>query len=237
MLTKRIAFISGVARSGTSALVEVLNANPYFYLGMERYYFAIEGGWLKAEHFEKDRFLDVQVGDTHGEGFKDTLEQRANNYDGARIIGDKYPLLYKSFEVILQRFPDADHVYIVRNPLSVMESYFSRFLDVNDDWDRTWQLGLEEWNSSIQTVLRQPEDVLKKFHFLIYENFFSSTTHMNALYSVLGASPLPESQLISFVDKFKDLNERPVPRNDELRLFAARHADWASYNKLLERAC
>ncbi len=151
------------------------------------------------------------------------------------MIGDKYPLLYKNLEVILQRFPQAEHVYIVRNPLSVIESYNSRFTDLNDTWNRPWKLGLEEWNASIRTVMQQPEEVLRKFHFIIYENFFSSAVHMNALYEALGASPLSEDQLTSFVEKFRALNEKPVLRNDEFRAFVARHADWATYNRLLDR--
>lgn len=232
---KKITFISGVARSGTSALVDVLNTHPDFYFGMERYYFYIESGCLKPEHFEKDRFLEVQAGDTHGKGFREAFDQRISKYNCARVIGDKYPLLYKNFAQIHQDFPEAEHIYIVRNPLSVMESYFSRFVDITDNWNRTWQMGLEEWNASIQAVLHQAENNLKRFHFVIYENFFSETAHINALFSKLGSAPLPDENLLSFVETFRALNANPVPRQDELRLFAARYADWMSYNKLLDR--
>lgn len=228
---KEKLFVSGVARSGTSALVNVLNCSPGFLIGMERFFFLIKREQISGAHFRRQRFLSVEEGDCHGKGL--TMEDPAVAFGRARYIGDKFPLLYQNFDYIFDTFPEAHHIYIVRNPLSVMESYDARKRDAKDTWKKTGQVGLEEWNESVRKVALLPADRLKNFYFVQYENFFADTGLMNLLFRSFGLDPVKEARLEPFCEKFKELNERPVARDDDMRQHVARNAEWEAYRHLL----
>lgn len=228
---KQILFVSGVARSGTSALVNVLNTNPDFLIGMERFFFRIRRKLLKPDDFEEDRFLTVKQGDTHAPGFD--REAIRKSYSVAKIIGDKFPLLYENFDYIFDTFPNARHIYIVRNPLSVAESYDARKQDKSDKWIKSGLVGIQEWNSSVNSVVSLSQDRLDKFHFLQYEEFFSDVAAMNRLFAHYGAQATDESRLSKFVDRFSALNRKLVERRDDIRQAVAENCDWAAYRELL----
>ncbi len=61
----KILFVSGVGRSGTSALVNVLNTHPEILMGQERFFWTIRNNTISTAHFAKERFLDVREEDTH----------------------------------------------------------------------------------------------------------------------------------------------------------------------------
>ena len=65
MTVRRILLISGVARSGTSAMVYFLNRHPQCAIGMERYKhrFATSSGFSE-ELFDQARFFEFQEADT-----------------------------------------------------------------------------------------------------------------------------------------------------------------------------
>lgn len=188
---------------------------------------------MTREHFKKARFLALEKGDTHGYGLpKCNLEQA---FKSATYIGDKFPLLFRHFDYILKTFPHAKHIYIVRNPLSVVESYDARHQDKDDHWQKSWQTGLEDWNESVRTVMDLPKKLLSNFYFVTYEDFFASEEKMNALYRHFGLSELPAEQLTRFCQKFEELNERPVKRRDDMRKFVAMNAEWGPYRRLLRQ--
>ncbi|SMP05559.1 sulfotransferase family protein [Shimia sagamensis] len=230
---KKLVFVSGVARSGTSALVNVLNKNPGFLIGMERYFFLIKREEITLEHFRGQRFLAVEEGDTHGKGL--AMEDPKKALRNATFIGDKFPLLFEHFDYMLDAFPEARHIYIVRNPLSVVESYDARLRDKSDKWRKSWQVGLNEWNTSVQSVMKLSAEQLAKFYFVSYESFFESTGEMNALFSHFDLGEVRNEHLKPFCQKFRELNENPVKRRDDIRQYVARHADWQSYRALLQR--
>ena len=230
---KTNVFVSGVARSGTSALVSVLNTNPGFLIGMERYFFPIRRCEITPEHFKRARFLDVQEGDTHAKNL--SMAQQGEAFRQARYVGDKFPLLYQNFDYIFETFPEARHIYIVRNPLSVAESYDARERNPEDKWRKSWDIGLREWNDSVRAIAGLTEAQAARFHFVQYEDFFADSARMNALFRAFGLDAVAPEKLVSFVTKFEALNARPVDRRDDIRQHVARHADWEAYRALLGR--
>lgn len=228
-----ILFVSGVGRSGTSALVNLLNLHPGLLIGQERYFYLFRKNLIGPAHFEKARFLDVRPEDTHPQaGLRPGRGDPAARFDQARYVGDKYPSLFRHFDHIFDAFPKARHVYILRNPLSVIESYDARHANPADAWKLTWQDGLAAWNESLGRVSALPPERLHQFVLLQYETLYASPAAMNRLYAALDLPPLPEAQLIPFAEKFAALNDKPVARRDELRAAVARHADWAAYARL-----
>ena len=233
---KKLLFISGVARSGTSALVRVLNSHPGILVGQERYFFRIRRQEIGPEHFEKERFYTLQDGDTHGAGFRAPYDQFSKAYDAATYVGDKFPLLYSYFDYMFETFPDAAHIYIFRNPLSVIESYHRRQQNPDDQFSKTWLQGLEEWNESLGRVARMDPAARRRFHLVQYEKLFASPAGMNALFRRLGLSELKPERLQPFADRFSELNETSVPRQDIMRQHVALNADWDAYRTLYRLA-
>lgn len=232
---KKICFVFGTARSGTSALVHVLNTHPALLIGMERYYHLIENRSLQAQHFEKSRFIESQPGDSHTGGFSLPAAARAAAFDRAEFVGDKYPNLFKFYDDIVKKFPDALYIYIIRNPLSVLESYDVRANDVHDSWIHPFQTGMIDWNASVRHASTLKEGVSNKIIFVEYERLFSSAHQINSLFSKIGLDPLPDDKIEKFVHKFQSLQEGLVKRRDDIRAFAARNADWVAYREVLKR--
>ncbi len=231
-MTQNIVFVSGVARSGTSAMVNVLNRNPRIMVGQERYFFLVKQERLTAAEFEKERFLTFHDGDSHSQAISTNPEKREEAFDRAIWIGDKFPLLYNHFDYIFREFPEARHIYIFRNPLSVIESYDARQRNPKDSFRKTWKDGLREWNESVARVAALAPEDLSRFHLVQYEDFFSTPDRMNALFNWLGVPRLKPEKLASFVEKYRELGEKPVPRRDDMRQHVALNADWDAYRTL-----
>ncbi|WP_291733364.1 sulfotransferase, partial [Leisingera sp. F5] len=180
----RRLFLSGTARAGTSALVNILNLHNHIMMGQERYFFKFRRNEICRAHFEKERFLDLRDGDTHKHGGLHGLPpgQRARRFDHAVYTGDKFPPLFRHLDHVLTEFPKARHIYLLRNPLSVVESYEARFQNSDDDWTLDWRAGLEAWNESVGRVSALPPGVLQQFLFVQYEEIYASPAAINALF-------------------------------------------------------
>lgn len=238
-MTKKLLFVSGTPRSGTSALVRLLNLHPALMIGMERYHSQYKGNSIDPSFFERDRFLDVREGDTHAKGGFGaqnvrTLRQR---YDKAEIIGDKYPLLYLQFGRILSAFPEARHVFIIRNPLSVAESYQQRNENPDDSFNKDYRTAIEEWNKGLDAMLALPDTAREKFCVVEYEGIFKSAAEIERLFAFLGLSPPEEKALATLQERANDLEQTLVPRRDELRSYVTRNAKWGLYKQFLREFC
>lgn len=238
---KHMLFVFGVARSGTSALAKLLNLSDDIMIGQERYYHLFKRERIGPEHFTRARFLDRREGDTHPRGgFGASSDDAAACYDRALHVGDKYPSLFRNLDHMFATFPEARSVYILRNPLSVLESYDKRFQNPDDRWSNSYAKGMESWNESIARVAALPEERLKQFHFVEYERIFSAHDEIGRLFAGLGAAPPPEEALAPILARHETLQKKPVPRRDDIRRHMARHADWAAYRRLcdvMEREC
>lgn len=237
-MNKTKVFVSGTGRAGTSALVDLLNRSEDFMIGQERFYFVLNQNKLTKEHFEKQRFLDVRESDTHNQpGFKSgigsDLEAR---FERAKIYGEKFPSLFKVFDTIFDELPDAKHIYIVRNPLSVVESYDVRHKNPNDSWKHTFEDGMKAWNESVSKVANLSDAQLENFVIVSYESFYSSPRTIKKLFEILETEAPSDESINSFVDKFNELNQRPSPRRDDIRQFVALNADWESYKHVIKNA-
>lgn len=148
-------FIAGCARSGTSALAHMIGSNDKIVMGMERFGHLVspDDFRLTPAHFEKNRFFDVQSGDTFYQDFERFHRFDKNIRDKfgfATYFGDKRPDLYESYDQLYEAFPSAKVLFIYRDVKEVASSYQDRVLK-GEDWPayKNYERAVSEWNRSL----------------------------------------------------------------------------------------
>ena len=149
-------------------------------------------------------------------------------------IGDKFPLLHQEFKWICERFPSAYYLYIVRNPFSIIESSEVRKKNENDSYDYDYKTILSIWNESLQLVCSLSPMQMTKIKIIVYEDFFNSVPSINEVIASITGHSLPLDVVTRFVDKYHSLKEKQVPRQEDLRYYVSKYADWKSYNRVCE---
>jgi Sulfotransferase family/Glycosyl transferases group 1 len=152
-VVERQLFIAGCPRSGTSALVFLLNEHPQLVIGFER--FKRIRAHLDPFHFAPARFfspLAVET-DIRGERLYERLRTRWE--DGrVTVIGDKVPLYTRVLPQLLKRFPDGRAIVLVRDPLAVASSFRRRASDPDDWWpaENDHELAVRMWNEALASA-------------------------------------------------------------------------------------
>lgn len=240
---KQLLFVGGCPRSGTTALTRLLNRHGDILLGNERYYRVIERGELMAGHFVRDRFLDIEAGDTHDE--QPGGETGANphwvgedpsvRWDDARMVGDKYPPIFRAYDMVAERFFDAHIVYVLRNPVSVAESYQARAEDVSDRWPFDFARAIRDWNESVAATRSALERGLR-ITVVAYETVLRSAEVVAALAQKLGLEAQFARPVDGLLNRAAALADKPVRRNETIRRHVCLNADFENYRALAERA-
>ena len=180
--------MGGCPRSGTTALARLLNAHPRVLIGDERYYWPFENRRVTPDLFGRARFLDLREDDRHWAEGREPWPpgDPAARFDAASHIGDKYPRLADVAEHLAETLPDAQLVWIVRNPLSVAESDEARRADDADAWHFGLDRALDDWNQGVGGALRHPGALV-----LSYERLFVSGGDLARLFRALDLDPAP----------------------------------------------
>lgn len=132
--------VTGIARSGTTALAELLNSHEQICVGIERFKFQyLHNNFYSADLFEKDRFFDFRPEDTNlrpavRPDWQETYDIIARKWDGAAVIGDKVPDLTLVLQDMLTQNPDFKCLYILRNLKDVGLSWQARANRTRDSW-------------------------------------------------------------------------------------------------------
>jgi len=158
---KNVLIVTGVARSGTTALAELLNSHEQLCLGVERFKFQylIKNNY-SSSLFEKERFFDFREEDTnlrpavrpHWQG---TYETMAEKWDTARIIGDKVPDMTPILGDFIRANPTYKYIYILRNIKDVALSWQARAQRVSDSWPvgKDFARACESWGEQYTALL------------------------------------------------------------------------------------
>jgi hypothetical protein len=149
----RHLFIAGCPRSGTSALTFLLNEHPQLAIGFERY--KRVRAQLDPFHFEPAQFFSPVSAETdiRGELLYKRLHLRWES-GSVRVIGDKVPLYTRVLPQLLERFPEARVLVLVRDPLEVARSFRRRAGDAEDWWpaENDHTLAVQMWNEVLASV-------------------------------------------------------------------------------------
>lgn len=225
-------FISGAARSGTTALGQLLNLSPEILLLVERY----SGfyGYSKPL-FDRTRLL-LMEGHPHEKRNRELLER----YEQVKFIGDKRPNFAFSIRATLDRFRPEELriVHIIRNPLEVGLSFERRAANKRDKWpgDRGFQAAVDEINWNNREILEtlQRDQWAKSIRIVEYGEFWSDALHAHALFEWLGLS-FPagaEPYVKAMFDEAKSIAKKHRPVSVEQRRMLEQY-DKLTHERLL----
>jgi glycosyltransferase involved in cell wall biosynthesis len=151
--TARYLFIAGCPRSGTSALTFLLNEHPQLAIGFERY--KRVRAQLDPFHFKAEQFFSPVTAETdiRGELLYERLRTRWES-GSVKAIGDKVPLYTRVLPQLLDRFPGARVLVLVRDPLEVARSFRRRAADPHDWWpiENDHTLAVRMCNEALESV-------------------------------------------------------------------------------------
>ena len=200
MADKTHLIVSGVARSGTTALAELLNSHEQVGIGIERFKFQfLLHSNYSAGLFRRDRFFDFRDEDTnlipakrpHWQGVYDAI---AAKWDQARVIGDKVPDMTPVLPAFLAANPDFRLIFILRNLKDVGLSWQARADKPRDAWPvaKGFAAACESWAAQYRQMqeLLGDADLRQRTLLLDYDRMFEADSPAEAaILSFLGLPP------------------------------------------------
>lgn len=213
--------VTGVARSGTTALTELLNSHPDICIGIERFkfQFLLHNNYDSAL-FEKERFFDFQSSDTNLDpdlrpAWAPVYDGLKAKWDAARIVGDKVPDLTPILSDFHDQNPDFKYIYILRNLKDVGLSWQARADRSRDKWPegKGFTVACEDWSKQMLQLQTLLDTASFKDNVLVldYDRMFEEEAKtQEALLGFLGLSNSP-----SFAEtyaKHVDFTAKKKPR-------------------------
>lgn len=245
MSNKKYLFVCGVARSGTTALAEILNYNPNIVLGIERYKFRFIGSRSPlpddpSKLFDEDRFFSFDKEDTNilidSGKYREVYSKAKKRYQDATYVGDKIPGLYKRLPFLKKNFSSCKVIYIVRNPILVAESWQTRADNPNDSWaaENGFKKSIEEWNRSLQIVYDAFEKWGENLILVDYSKIFGENAieRYPSLLLKLGLSAELQPEEVEFLKKSAEIATSARNHNAEIVEYVTNNADMELYERL-----
>ena len=227
-------FIIGNARSGTTALLNLLNSSSEVCLGNERY----EKFNLAANGYERAEFFD-----TKSPRFKMREKLYAAlepKFDHAKYIGDKRPGFTADWKNTLLHIPAVKILYIFRHIEGVAASYNERAVNAAEGKDTSWPqrrnftAAVDDWNFEIQQALLIAEHC--DIFFVKYEDIFGSEALMQEVFKSLNIDSEEASiqKLIrNTISRGKSLKTKDRALDAKTLAYIETHADIEAYKKML----
>ncbi|MGF1591530.1 MAG: sulfotransferase [Pleurocapsa sp.] len=153
-MSQEYLFICGCPRSGTTALVRLLNSHQSLAIGMERYkYYANRKNIdkINSSSFNTDFFFNIKDDQTNIQ-WKYFYDELKDKYKfKVKYLGDKYPHYYRFYNQINKNLGKVKWIFIVRNVTSIAKSYNARAADANDSWseEANFIKAVDHWNESL----------------------------------------------------------------------------------------
>lgn len=243
-MDKKFLFVTGVARSGTTALTVLLNTHPDIALGLERYKFLYTRDKeenLSPGLFEPDRFFSQSEDETNVPLTKygDESVFRRKLADAA-YVGDKYPRLTTRIRILDERFPDPRVIFIFRDPMRVASSWEVRANNEKDRWDpsRDFKAAVEGMNDAFLAARKLGRQRPDRFLIVEYERIFApdNVTTVAAIFDWLGLDfhPSVRDKWVGNQETFRIVQAKPLAPIDQT--YVKKHIDWDSYAKLQRRS-
>lgn len=250
MSTPRLLFVVGLARSGTTALAEVLSAHPAIVLGVERYKQLWRGERIDELHaglFERERLFDLGDGLTNvtperHPRWRAHYERMEAQLGQAAYVGDKMSTV--RIQRLWKNLPDARLVCIVRDPRSVAGSWETRAHDPRDRYwpaDNDARRSVTRWNQANRQILRAVDGRPDRAVVIDHAGFFGSpdSAPLVRLLDWLGLEPAAPAaaQLDGARREYAEvLSRRPRRLSPDEEAYVLEHADLDRYGELVRRS-
>ena len=232
-------FVMGAARSGTTAMAELLNHHPRVCLGIERFKYVKA---LSPALFEEERFFAFDAKDTNilpglDEHWRGIYEAMRFKWPGAVVHGDK--LGARLLGRVLEGFPDARIVYMLRGIDGVASSWNARARKGDGRWPASndFRAAVPSWNTVNAAALEARSARPSRMLVVEYERFFSGGAGpAEQLAAWLGVEPATgflaahAASSTHYRDVVAGKPREPMPGQSE---FIRANADLATYGKLL----
>jgi hypothetical protein len=230
-------FISGCARSGTSATVTLLNHDPRVAVGMERFKYL--RGRIRPHHFRPDYFLNPSPDETNimrPELYRDL--RRKWEAERPSFVGDKV-FTHRRRSVLphlWHQFSEPKLLYLLRDPEAVAGSYERRLANPADvNWPHDHRRAVEDWNLNV-AALRELAAARPEADFFVvrYERLFSGDAeYLAELFGYLGlpVSPEVEAGFAELTSGWPKRQKRGDGLADDQRAYVRAHtnADLAAW--------
>lgn len=232
--TDKFIFVSGCPRSGTSAMVRLLNRDPRIALGMERFKYL--KGRLERRHFRREYFLNPTPDETNvlAPKFYRRLRRKFDSGTAVVYVGDKVLPHGDSsiYEGLAREFADCRFLYMFRQLEGVANSFNRRAANPNDtNWPakNDYRLAVEVWNESLAALQRfLGTEAGQRTLVVSYEQVFSGDVdYLRAIYDFLDLEILPATES-AFADATRDWEERSARAGQldgQIRAYLDEHKD------------
>ncbi|MEO9892503.1 sulfotransferase [Aurantibacter sp.] len=171
-------FLSGAPRSGTSALTELISSHSEAFIGMERFKHLYKVGKVKKSLFTKEKFFDISVSETsvgvRPGKYREYYDLHKSKYENVRLVGDKYPQLYKFWPALMKEFGEGGkYIFIYRDIFSVASSFNVRAQNPKDRWpeENDYKAAVDIWNKSLELAVKAIR-ARENIYVVEYEGFF-----------------------------------------------------------------
>ena len=248
MTKPTILLITGAARSGTSAITNLLNRHPACAIGMERYKLYLkEAASFSESLFSKDRFLEIRSTDTNilpsRPGVAARIESFREKYEDCSCVGDKIPNRMRMFGEIMIVCQRVKVIYMLRDVSSVAASWQRRAGNEADSWSEAldYKAAVAVWNNNNEAafeILSSELKISERFLVLSYESFFSGDSDaFDALVRFLSLDPTPirEPWKTSVETYQKKIKNKPTCLSSAQLEYVSEISDSKTYGWLANR--
>lgn len=243
----RPLFVAGSSRSGTTALVDYLNAHEQVLICRERYKYVcnrVTPEWLTFENI-----LDYEPGQGRKSGAQTNVPRKhhvdlLSRKDPAELrwIGDKYPNYVRHLATLCRDNPGAKFIFTYRPIEEVAESHEERSRNPDDPWlggKNGFEIGVKQWNDSLKRTRDFIESEMNPSALIIsYHDFFGDSEASVPLISHFLGIEFDESVRESWREmsrRFESSRRQKEPLTKEQIDFIERRKDGKSEEWILER--
>ena len=218
--------VTGVARSGTTAMGELLNSHSRICLGVERFKFQfLRANNYDASMFDHDRFFDFRPEDTNLDpvsrpAWQPLYDTMKTKWDTAQVIGDKVPDMMPVLADFMAANPDFRYICLLRNLKDVALSWQARADRKRDSWPagKGFAMACQSWaeqNLLLHDLLRDKR-LRRQILLLDYDTMYATPDHTEAaLLAFLGLQEEPDfTEILSdHAEFYANRRSRKVPKD------------------------
>lgn len=231
--TSKYLFISGIPRSGTTALANLLNYSQSIAMFIERY-----APWLGYHPvlFDKQELYRTGYKNEAHAGQWENLSEKTEH---AVYIGDKRPYFLHSWPVTKMNFaPESTRIiHIYRNIYDVAHSYLNRANSPADHWNsrKGVDAAIRDFNATNRMVLDIIADKQWSDSFIIvdYSTLLGSREKISDLFKWLNIDI--DRKMLSSISAFADKSIQLTSRINDLPEEARLHIDSEIESTLIDK--